>query len=73
MEEINIVREKTEASERLTDLDFGFAVPQIMGNKVKYVDTSNVRGTYTQARHYMGSLKYKFYILTAIYEFSPLW
>lgn len=43
-------------------LDFGFAVPQIMGNKVKYVDTSNVRATYTQSRHYMGSLKYKFYI-----------
>jgi type IX secretion system PorP/SprF family membrane protein len=39
-------------------LEFGFAVPQIIGNKVKYVDTSNVRGTYTQSRHFMGSLKY---------------
>lgn len=41
-------------------LDFGVAVPQIIGNKVNYVDTSNVRGFYTQARHYMGSLKYTF-------------
>ncbi|MGZ4049577.1 MAG: PorP/SprF family type IX secretion system membrane protein, partial [Bacteroidia bacterium] len=43
-------------------LEFGAAVPQLFGNKVKYVDTSNIRGYYTQARHYMGSLKYKFYI-----------
>ncbi len=44
------------------DLEFGVAVPQVVGNRVNYVDTSNVRGYYTQARHYMGSLKYKFYI-----------
>ena len=43
-------------------LEAGFAVPQIIGNKINYVDTSNVRGYYTQARHYMGSLKYKFFI-----------
>ncbi|MCX6295946.1 MAG: PorP/SprF family type IX secretion system membrane protein [Bacteroidetes bacterium] len=43
-------------------LEFGFAVPQIIGNKINYVDTSNVRGYYTQTRHYMGSLKYKFFI-----------
>lgn len=44
------------------ELEFGVAVPQVIGNRVNYVDTSNVRGYYTQARHYMGSLKYKFYI-----------
>jgi type IX secretion system PorP/SprF family membrane protein len=43
-------------------LEFGVAVPQLFGNKVNFNDTSNVRGYYTQARHYMGSLKYKFYI-----------
>jgi type IX secretion system PorP/SprF family membrane protein len=43
-------------------LEFGAAVPQIIGNKINYVDTSNVRGYYTQARHYMGSLKYKFFL-----------
>jgi len=44
------------------DLEFGVAVPQLIGNRVNYVDTSNVRGYYTQARHYMASLKYKYYI-----------
>ena len=43
-------------------LEFGAAVPQLIGNKVNFVDTSNVRGYYTQARHYMMSLKYKFFI-----------
>ncbi len=43
-------------------LEFGVAVPQLIGNKINYVDTSNIRGFYTQARHYMGSLKYKFFI-----------
>jgi type IX secretion system PorP/SprF family membrane protein len=43
-------------------LEVGIAVPQLLGNKIKYVDTSNVRGAYTQVRHIMGSLKYKFYI-----------
>ncbi|MFL5762828.1 MAG: type IX secretion system membrane protein PorP/SprF [Bacteroidia bacterium] len=40
------------------ELEFGFAVPQLIGNKVNYADTSNVRSTYSQVRHYMGSLKY---------------
>jgi type IX secretion system PorP/SprF family membrane protein len=43
-------------------LDFGVAVPQLIGNKINYVDNSNVRGIYTQARHFMSSLKYKFFI-----------
>ncbi len=43
-------------------LQFGAAVPQIIGNKINYVDNTNVRAYYSQARHYMGSLKYKFFI-----------
>jgi type IX secretion system PorP/SprF family membrane protein len=43
-------------------LEFGAAVPQLIGNKVNYVDNENVRAYYSQARHYMGSLKYKFFI-----------
>ncbi|MCW3083645.1 MAG: hypothetical protein JWP12_1011 [Bacteroidetes bacterium] len=43
-------------------LEFGAAVPQLPGNKIKYVDNTDVRAYYTQARHYMGTLKYKFYI-----------
>jgi type IX secretion system PorP/SprF family membrane protein len=41
------------------DLDIGVAVPQLIGNKIKYVDNTDVRSYYTQARHYMGSVKYK--------------
>ncbi len=44
------------------NLEFGAAVPQLPGNKIKYVDNTDVRAYYTQARHYMGTLKYKFYI-----------
>ncbi|MES2138727.1 MAG: PorP/SprF family type IX secretion system membrane protein [Bacteroidota bacterium] len=43
-------------------LEIGAAVPQIIGNKINYVDSSNVRAYYTQARHYMASLKYSFLI-----------
>ncbi len=41
------------------ELSAGLAVPQLMGNKIKYVDNSDVRFFYTQARHYMASAKYK--------------
>ncbi len=45
------------------DLEFGFAVPQILGNKIKFADnTSNVRDYYIQERNYMTSVKYKFLI-----------
>jgi type IX secretion system PorP/SprF family membrane protein len=44
-------------------LDIGVAVPQLMGNKIKYVDNSDVRSYYTQARHYMGSVKYKIKVM----------
>lgn len=43
-------------------LELGAAVPQIVGNKIKYVDNTNVRAYYTQSRHYMASLKYKILI-----------
>lgn len=45
------------------DLELGAAVPQIIGNKINYVDNDNVRLYYTQARHIMASLKYKFFIV----------
>lgn len=44
-------------------LEFGAAVPQLMQNKINYVDYANVRGYYALARHYMASLKYKFVII----------
>lgn len=40
-------------------LELGVAVPQIMQNKISYVDYTNVRGYYALSRHYMASLKYK--------------
>ncbi|MDP1744536.1 MAG: type IX secretion system membrane protein PorP/SprF, partial [Bacteroidota bacterium] len=43
-------------------LEVGAAVPQIIGNKINYVDSTNVRAYYTQARHYMASVKYSFLI-----------
>ena len=44
------------------ELEFGFAIPQALNNKIKYVSTSNTRIFYTQSRHYIGSLKYKYSI-----------
>jgi type IX secretion system PorP/SprF family membrane protein len=41
-------------------LEVGAAVPQLLGNKINYVDSIKVRSTYSQVRHYMASLKYKF-------------
>ena len=43
-------------------LELGLSVPQILGNKLNYVDTSNLRANYTQARHFMTSVKYKIFI-----------
>jgi type IX secretion system PorP/SprF family membrane protein len=42
------------------DLTVGIAVPQIIANKINYVDYNNVRLYYSNARHYMASVKYKF-------------
>jgi len=44
------------------NLEIGVAVPQIIGNKINYVDNNNVRAYYTQTRHFMSSVKYKFFI-----------
>ncbi|MES2568269.1 MAG: type IX secretion system membrane protein PorP/SprF [Bacteroidota bacterium] len=41
-------------------LEFGFAAPQLANNKLDYVSTTDSRTFYTQTRHYMSSLKYKF-------------
>lgn len=43
-------------------LEFGFAIPQIANNKINYVSNSDVRIFYSQSRHYMSSLKYKFLV-----------
>lgn len=43
-------------------LEIGAAIPQIIGNKVNYIDEENIRLYYTQTRHIMASLKYKFFI-----------
>ncbi len=43
-------------------LQLSVAIPQIMGSKINYVDNDNLRLYYTQTRHIMASLKYKFFI-----------
>ena len=41
-------------------LDLNFSVPQVLGNKVNYVDdTSGVHTYYQHARHFLTSVKYK--------------
>lgn len=43
-------------------LEFGFALPQLANNKLAYNSSIDTRTYYTQTRHYMGSLKYKFLV-----------
>lgn len=44
-------------------LDLNFSVPQVIGNKINFVDdTSSVQSFYRHARHFMTSVKYKFNI-----------
>jgi TolA-binding protein len=44
-------------------LQFGFSVPQMLGNKINYAeDTTDAKTFYTHARHFMGTLGYKFYL-----------
>jgi type IX secretion system PorP/SprF family membrane protein len=45
------------------ELELSAAIPQLIGNKVNYVDEDNIRLYYTQSRHIMTSLKYKFFIV----------
>jgi type IX secretion system PorP/SprF family membrane protein len=44
------------------NLEFGAAIPQILGNKIEFVDNFNVRSYYSQVRHFMSSLKYRIFI-----------
>lgn len=41
-------------------LEVGFAVPQVVGNKVRYKDDNGKSTSYNLARHYLGSVKYVF-------------
>lgn len=41
-------------------LELAAAAPQLFENRINYVDNSGIRTYYTQTRHYMSSLKYKF-------------
>lgn len=44
-------------------LDLNFSVPQVLGNKINFVDdTTSVQSFYRHARHFMTSVKYKFTI-----------
>ncbi|MCE3279135.1 MAG: putative rane protein [Bacteroidetes bacterium] len=40
-------------------LELGVSVPQLLGNKVQYVDNISTRSKYSLVRHILGSLKYK--------------
>ena len=50
----------------LKDFEFGFAVPQLLNNKISYVSNNDTRTFYTQSRHYMNYIQYKF-IKTSYY------
>lgn len=43
-------------------LDVGVSVPQLLGNTLEYQDNTSGKSYYSPARHYQGSLKYKFLI-----------
>ncbi len=45
--------------------ELGLAVPQIANNKISYLSNSDTRTFYTQSRHVMSSLKYKFLLSKA--------
>lgn len=40
-------------------LEVGFAVPQVLANKIKYGNLTGVDAYYNLSRHYQGSVKYK--------------
>lgn len=42
--------------------EFGFSIPQLANNKIAYISNTDLRTYYTQARHYMGTAKYKFIV-----------
>ena len=42
------------------DVEAGIAIPQLIGSKLQFTDNTNARAYYTQARHYMGSVKFHY-------------
>lgn len=44
-------------------LEFGVAVPQLLGNALEYQDNTTGKAYYSLARHYQGTLKYSFLLL----------
>ncbi|MDF2437335.1 MAG: hypothetical protein K0Q95_1711 [Bacteroidota bacterium] len=46
----------------LKEFELGISAPQLFGNKINYVDNKEIRSTYLQTRHYIGTLKYRFLI-----------
>jgi len=48
---------------RWKELHFGVAIPQILASSFEFTpNVGSSRATYNMARHYMGSLDYKFYV-----------
>jgi type IX secretion system PorP/SprF family membrane protein len=46
-------------------LEVGFAVPQLLGNSIRYLNNQGATGTYNLARHYYTTLKYVFDVSTS--------
>ena len=44
------------------EFEFGFSIPQLANNKIAYISNTDLRTYYTQARHYMSTIKYKFIV-----------
>jgi type IX secretion system PorP/SprF family membrane protein len=44
----------------LNKFELGISVPQLLNNKINYVDDTAFRSSYIQSRHYLASLKYSF-------------
>jgi type IX secretion system PorP/SprF family membrane protein len=44
----------------LSNLQIGFSIPQLMGNRLAYGNSEDTRSYYTLNRHYLGTLKYTF-------------
>ena len=42
--------------------EFGFSIPQLANNKFTYISNTDLRTYYTQTRHYMSTIKYKFIV-----------
>ena len=47
----------------MKDLEVGFAVPQVLANKIKYGNLTGEDSYYNLSRHYQGTIKYKLDII----------